>query len=100
MPFEIEFTQQAADHVRSYKKFEQQIILDALEAHLLHQPTTETRNRKPLTHNELSNWELRVQRFRVFYDVIDEENKQIVKIKAVGHKEHNTLYVGSKEIEL
>ena len=29
MPFDIEFTKAARDHVRGYKKFEQQIILDA-----------------------------------------------------------------------
>ena len=62
--------------------------------------TTETRNRKRLGENELSDWELRVQKFRVFYDVIHEEDRQIVKIKAVGHKEHNTLYIGGKEVQL
>ena len=24
----------------------------------------------------------------------------VVKIKAVGHKEHNTLYIGGKEVQL
>jgi hypothetical protein len=35
MPFNIEFTQRAADHVRQYKKFEQQIILDPIEGQLI-----------------------------------------------------------------
>jgi mRNA-degrading endonuclease RelE of RelBE toxin-antitoxin system len=100
MPFDIQFTQAAADHVRGYKKFEQQIILDAIEEQLTHQPTTETRNRKPLSPNELANWELRIQRFRAFYDVIDNENEQVVKVKAVGHKEHDTFYVACQEVEL
>jgi mRNA-degrading endonuclease RelE of RelBE toxin-antitoxin system len=100
MPFNIEFTRPAADHVRGFKKFEQQIILDAIDVHLTYEPTIETKNRKPLSRNELSNWELRVQKFRVFYDVIDNENEQIVKIKAVGHKKHNTLYIGEQEVEL
>ena len=100
MAFEIEFTRTAADHVRAYRKFEQQIILDTIEEQLRHEPTTETRNKKQLGENELSDWELRVQDFRMFYDVIAEEDHQIVKIKAVGHKEHNTLYVGGKEVQL
>ena len=100
MPFEIEFTQTAANHVRTYRKFEQQIILDAIGEQLPQEATTETRNRKRLGENELSDWELRVQKFRVFYDVIHEEDRQIVKIKAVGHKEHNTLYIGGKEVQL
>ena len=76
------------------------IILDAIEEQLQHEPTTETRNRKRLGTNELSDWELRVQDFRVFYDVVAEEDRRIVKVKAVGHKEHNTLYVGGKEVSL
>jgi hypothetical protein len=50
--------------------------------------------------NALSDWELRVGQLRVFYDVVIEEDRQIVKVKAVGHKDHNTLYVGGKEVSL
>jgi mRNA-degrading endonuclease RelE of RelBE toxin-antitoxin system len=64
------------------------------------QPTLETRNKKPLSPNELSNWELRVDQFRVFYDVVSTDDKRIVKIKAVGRKEHNTLWIGDKEVQL
>jgi mRNA-degrading endonuclease RelE of RelBE toxin-antitoxin system len=53
-----------------------------------------------LGENELSDWELRVQKFRVFYDVVIEEDRRTVKIKAVGHKEHNTLYIGGREVRL
>jgi mRNA-degrading endonuclease RelE of RelBE toxin-antitoxin system len=48
----------------------------------------------------MSDWELRVQQYRVFYDVLIEEDPQVVKIKAVGHKDHNTLYIGGKEVDL
>jgi len=97
MTFAIEFTQTAADHVRAFRKFEQQMVLDAVEEQLRHEPMTETRNKKRLGSNDLSNWELRVGKFRVFYDVILENEQQAVKIKAVGYKEHNKLYVGGKE---
>ena len=100
MAFKIELTQSAADHVRGYRKYDQRIILDAIEEQLRDQPTVETRNRKPLSPNETSNWELRIDQFRVFYDVIADEQAQVVKIKAVGHKEHNKLVIGSKEVEL
>jgi mRNA-degrading endonuclease RelE of RelBE toxin-antitoxin system len=100
MTFEIEFTKTAANHVRCYKKFEQRIILDAIAEQLSHDAMTATRNRKRLTENELSDWELRVQKFRVFYDILVEEDRQVVKIKGVGHKEHNTLYIGGREVEL
>ena len=100
MSFDIELTQTAADHVRGYRKHEQTIILDGIDEQLLQEPTKETKNRKPLRKSELSDWELRIQKFRVFYDVIIEEKRQIVKIKAVGHKEHNKLLIAGKEVEL
>jgi mRNA-degrading endonuclease RelE of RelBE toxin-antitoxin system len=100
MKFEIAFTQTAADHVRAYRKFEQRIILDAIDEQLTHEPVTETRNRKRLSESELSDWELRVQDFRVFYDVAVEEAAGVVKIKAIGHKKHGILRVGDREVQL
>lgn len=100
MPFEIQFTRAAADQVRGYRTFDQQIILDGIEEQLLHEPTAETRNKKRLGQNELSDWELRVDKFRVFYDVVREDERAVVKIKAVGHKEHNKLFIGGKEFQL
>ncbi|EDX77963.1 hypothetical protein MC7420_7701 [Coleofasciculus chthonoplastes PCC 7420] len=38
--------------------------------------------------------------YRVFYDVVIEDDSCIVQIKAVGHKEHNTLYIGGKEVQI
>ena len=98
--FIINFTQTAAGHVRAFTMFQQKIILDAVEEQLRHNPNVETRNRKRLGKNELSDWELRVQNFRVFYDVILVTNRRVVKIKAVGHKEHNMLYIGGKVVQL
>jgi mRNA-degrading endonuclease RelE of RelBE toxin-antitoxin system len=100
MAFDIQFTELAAVHVRSYRKFEQQVILDGIEKQLAHEPGLETRNRKRLGENELSDWELRIEKFRVFYDIEVDESQQIVKIKAVGHKEHNRLFIGWKEVQL
>ena len=100
MKYTIEFTQRAANHIRALKKFEQQKILDTIEQHLQYEPTKETRNRKHLGQNDVADWELRIGNHRVFYDVIIEENQQRVKIKAVGYKIHNTLYIEGKEITL
>src|SRR5262245_14543423 len=100
MAFKIQFTQFAADHVRGYRRFDQQIILEGIGQQLTNEPTVPTRNRKRLGESALSDWELRIQRFRVFYDVVTEDNEQVVKVKAVGHKEHNKLYIGDQEVEL
>ena len=100
MKFGIAFTRTAAENVRSYPIYEQRIILDAIEEQLTDEPTKETRNRKRLAENELSDWELRVQDFRVFYDVLFEDEHGVVKIKAVGQKMHGILRIGEKEVRL
>ena len=100
MKFGIEFTQTAASHIRAFRKSKQNIVLDAIEKQLAYEPTYKTRNRKHLGGNELADWELRVRKYRIFYDVICEENIKMVKVKAVGLKEHNILYIGGKEIKL
>jgi hypothetical protein len=47
----------------------------------------------------LSDWGLRVQDFRVFYDVLVEGDVRLIKIKAVGHKEHGVLRIGDREVQ-
>ncbi len=89
MPFSIDFTQIAAAHVQAFRKYDQQIILEAIEKQLRHEPMTETRNKKRLGENDLSDWEMRIQEFRVFYDVTVEPEGSVVKTKGVGYKEHN-----------
>ena len=58
----------------------------------------ETKNRKSLRPNELSKWELRIQEYRVFYDVDSET--QSVKIKAIGKQEHDALFIRQQEYKL
>ena len=101
MAFEIDFTKTAAEHIRGFRNFEQRDhSLIPSKNSCVHEPTTETRNRKRLGENELSDWELRVQQFRVFYDVDIDEQKKQVKVKAVGWKDHNILRIGGRETQL
>jgi mRNA-degrading endonuclease RelE of RelBE toxin-antitoxin system len=58
----------------------------------------ETRNRKRLHPNDLAEWELRVGKFRVFYDV--DETELRVKVEAVGYKRGSVLIVHGQEYEL
>lgn len=96
--FRIEITEEASEDLRCLKKFEQRLILEAIELQLAAEPLFETRHRKPLRPNELSTWELRIGAFRVFYDV--EPASRLVRVKAVGWKEHNRLLIRGKEVPL
>ncbi len=96
--FEIEYTQDARDDLDSFRKSEQKYILDEIDAQLVYEPNVPTRNRKKLRPNAVSEWELRIDKFRVFYDV--HEAVRIVKIVAVGHKIGSRLFIHGEEYEL
>ena len=75
------------------------IILDSIEKQLVHEPLTETRNRKPLRPNPVAPWELRIGNLRVFYEVVADE-PNVVRILAVGQKKRNKLLIAGKEVKL
>lgn len=96
--FHIAFTASALEDVAWFRKREQMIIFDMTDEQLAYQPNVVTRNRKRLRPNQVAEWELRIDRFRVFYDV--DGNAQAVEIKMVGYKEGNHLFVQGKEYAL
>ncbi|HKV07975.1 MAG TPA: type II toxin-antitoxin system RelE/ParE family toxin [Thermoanaerobaculia bacterium] len=96
--FKVELTRSALEDLRYLKKLEQRLVLDSIENQLSFEPTTSTRNRKRLRENRLSEWELRVGVFRIFYDV--DMEARAVWVKAVGRKEHNQLLIRGEEFSL
>ena len=96
--FEIEFTPEAEQDLKWFRKNEQTVILDDIEAQLRYEPTVETRNRKQLRPNQTAEWELRVGKFRVFYDVDDQMH--IVSIEGIGLKIGSNVFFRGKEREL
>lgn len=88
--YEIDFTRIALDDLHFFRKFEQNLILDAIDQQLRHEPTTETGNRFRRDPPEISEWELRVGEFRVLYDADD--IVMIVRVERIGHKPNNTLH--------
>jgi mRNA-degrading endonuclease RelE of RelBE toxin-antitoxin system len=96
--YDIEYTLEAIADLKLFRKFEQQLIVDEINEQLSHEPARETRNRKRLRPNRVAEFELRITKFRVFYDV--DENKNLVKIEVVGHKEGSRLFIRGKEFQL
>ena len=96
--FRIEVTEEARLDLLSYFAHEQKIITGEVRTQLEYQPLVETRNRKQLRGNPVASWELRIGKFRVFYEV--HEDPRTITIVAVGHKEHNKLFVRGKEVKL
>ena len=98
MPYRIKLAVSALEDLRCFRKFVRVRLLDAMETQLTHEPTKETRKRRRLRGDVLASWELREGDYRVFYNVSEDEG--IVHVTAVGHKDHNKLYVGKKEVKI
>jgi mRNA-degrading endonuclease RelE of RelBE toxin-antitoxin system len=96
--YEIDFTSSAREDLNALRKFEQVEVLEGIETQLRHEPTTETRNRKHMDTNELADWELRIGRFRVFYNV--DEQMSVVTIEAIGFKLGDQLLIRGRTREL
>jgi mRNA-degrading endonuclease RelE of RelBE toxin-antitoxin system len=96
--FRIEFTPEALGDIRQLRPYEQRQIIDRIQTQLLHQPAQVTRNRKRLRPNRLAEWELRIDTFRVFYDI--DAEYAVVKIEAIGYKHGNRLYIHGEEYEI
>jgi mRNA-degrading endonuclease RelE of RelBE toxin-antitoxin system len=92
--YDIRYTQPAIDDLKTFRKHEQQLILEGILAQLSYEPTTETRNRKLLRLNPTATWELRLGDIRVLYNV--DSQIQIVEIQRVGEK-RRTLFSSEAE---
>ena len=99
MPYRIEYSPEAENHLHVLTARQQAIILDGVDKQLPYEPTVETRNRKPMRPNSIAPWELRIGDFRVYYDV-KETPELMVYIRAVGIKKRNQVYIGKEAIEL
>ena len=96
--YRIELIPEAIEDLAPFRKFDQVRIVAGIEAQLTHDPATETRNRKRLRPNQLAEWALRIDNFRVFYDVLPADT--LVKVLAVGEKRENELYIRGERYEL
>jgi hypothetical protein len=99
--FTVIYAAQTKKHLRSIERRLHALIHEAVEIHLIHEPLTESRNRKPLRSPILeADWELRCgpdNRIRVLYTVNSELLE--VRIAAVGIKERNRLIIAGEELE-
>lgn len=86
----VEYTPRAREDLKTFKKHEQNEIVDAVDAQLSYEPAVETRNRKRMQANSYAEWELRVGDFRVLYNV--DVDVQVVEIQRVGEKRGNLFF--------
>jgi hypothetical protein len=101
--FTIVYAPITKQHLRSIEPKYFSLIRDTVNEQLSFEPTTETRNRKPLKRPVvfMATWEVRFgpqNRFRVYYDV--DLDQHLVSNLAIGHKRGNRVVIGGEEIQL
>lgn len=101
--FAIVYAPITKQHLRTIDAKYYSLIRAVVNEQLSFEPTSETRNRKPLKRPVvfMATWEIRFgphNRFRVYYDVDLEQ--AIVSILAIGSKEGNRVVIGGEEIQL
>ncbi len=96
--YEIRYIAEEMADLAALRKFDSKTILDQIDAYLKYEPNIETRNRKRLEPNEIADWELRLGKYRVFYDI--EEDIKTVTVLAVGVKIGNQLYIRNEKTGL
>jgi mRNA-degrading endonuclease RelE of RelBE toxin-antitoxin system len=93
--YAIEFTEQADEQFKHLTAREKSTLVDQLERQLVHQPSLETRNRKPMRPNPVAPWELRVGHLRVYYEV-SHDPARVVTVRAIGTKVGNKVRIGDE----
>jgi mRNA-degrading endonuclease RelE of RelBE toxin-antitoxin system len=99
VPYIIEYSPEAEDHLRRLNARQQRIVLDTVDRQLLNEPEVETRNRKPMRPNPVAPWELRIGALRVYYEVKNDP-PFVVTVLAIGVKERNEVRIGGERIKL
>lgn len=99
MTFDIEFMPDAWEHLQDFSARNRTTVLAVIETQLRYEPHVQTRNRKPMRKNTLAGWELRIGKFRVFYD-IETNGENIVYVIAIGVKQREQVFIGGKRFEL
>ena len=75
--YEIDYAEEAIADIEAMRAFARTKVLDVVEEHLTYQPTTVSKSRiKAMLQPFWSQYRLRADEFRVYYDV-DEESRMV-----------------------
>ena len=87
MAYRIEFVDAAKADLRALRKTDRVKVLDRIEQHLRHRPTFQSKSRiKSLRPATFPPFRLRVDEFRVYYDV-DQSQEMVVIFGIVAKSE-------------
>jgi hypothetical protein len=98
VPYHIDISIAALEHLQLMTAFQRALIMKTMQNQLRNEPSVETRNRKRMRPNPIAEWELRIRDFRVYY-VVEEDPEPIVRIRGIGTKIRDQVWLGGEEVD-
>jgi mRNA interferase RelE/StbE len=96
VPYDIDYADEAVNDITSFRFFDQKKLFEAIAIHLKHEPTRISRSRiKQMVQPFWSQYRLRVEDFRVYYDV--DEDKRAVHVLRVLEKGREVTQEGGSD---
>ena len=92
--YDINYTQRALDDLKWFRKNEQVTIIGGINKNLKYEPDRESRNCKRMGVNAYAEWELRINNFRVLYNI--DQEVLIIEIQRIGEKQGNQFFFRGK----
>lgn len=93
MRFEIVFAPEAARRFKALRAYHRAALAEALETHLRHEPAKVSKSRiKRLRGLSRPQYRLRINEFRIFYDIVGQE----VQILTIVSKDEAKAWLGER----
>ena len=96
MKYHLKIKPGAEDDLNYYNPYIRRLIAEAISDQLQNDADIQTKKKKKLRDNPIAPWELKIGDYRVFYEI----DRETVIVLAVGHKEHNSLFIRGKKVEI
>jgi mRNA-degrading endonuclease RelE of RelBE toxin-antitoxin system len=96
----VDFSDSALRTLAKMGRIHRKFVLDGIKTHLVeNDPSEITRNKFPLRRpSPHAERELKLDPWRVFYTVMDDENPVLVNL--IGEKRGNKLFIEGEEFEV
>ena len=96
-PFWIQLTEDSTSEMNALRAFDRTKVVQAMFTHLTHEPTKVSRSRiKKMDQPFWSQYRLRIEDFRVYYDV-DEDTRRVTILRILKKGTEETAKESSYE---
>ena len=97
--YRLQYDPRIKEHLKALTTAEQAAALDVIENVILPDPLRESRNQFRMRPNRWATWERRDGDLRILYDILSDDEGEVVYVQVIGQKARNVLMAGGEEID-